>query len=521
MSALELPDYASKLPHYTFGNTLEEQELQLQDNPMLQAFRESRQRLASNRYRPLYHFVHPIGWANDPNGLCFWQGNWHLFYQAYIPEDPRQHWGHAVSTDLLHWRDLPIAIYPDPEEKCYSGATFVEEDRVIAMYHGTKVGNMVAVSSDPLLLNWCKPKENPVIPLAKPDEPPLPYTVFDPCIWKDGDFYYSLSGGVTKAGLRENRMRANYLFRSTDLLHWEYLHQFVEDDLFTLVGDDGACPYFWPIGDQHILCFFSHKSGGQYLLGEYDRERLKFHATAHGRFNFGAYSPSGVHAPSATPDGQGGVIVILNMNHGKSDPGCNQIMTLPRRLTLVGQDELRIEPACDLTPLRYNEQTFTDFTLPANEDVVLESVSGNSLEIIAEIELGQIPSLELDVLRSPHAEEVTRIVFYKRRGFVSKPLAYRDTVSMVSIDSSRSSILPDALSRPPETAPFYLSDDETLKLHVFVDKSVIEVFINGKQCVAQRIYPGRDDSIGVSLRSQGQSTLVKSLKAWQIKSCYE
>jgi beta-fructofuranosidase len=53
---------------------------------------------------------------NDPNGLCFWQGNWHLFYQTNQPEEPgRPHWGHAISTDLIHWRDLPHAIHPNPE----------------------------------------------------------------------------------------------------------------------------------------------------------------------------------------------------------------------------------------------------------------------------------------------------------------------------------------------------------------------------------------------------------------------
>jgi beta-fructofuranosidase len=65
---------------------------------------------------------------------------------------------------MIHWKDLPYAIYPDPEECCYSGATFVEEDRVIAMYHGTKVGNMVAISRDPLLLNWEKLTGKAVIP---------------------------------------------------------------------------------------------------------------------------------------------------------------------------------------------------------------------------------------------------------------------------------------------------------------------------------------------------------------------
>ena len=80
----------------------------------------------------------------------------------------RVHWGHAVSEDLVHWGDLPIALYPDPEKDCFSGQTVVEPDRVIAIYHGTRVGNMVAVSSDPLLLNWKKLTGKAVIPMTNP-----------------------------------------------------------------------------------------------------------------------------------------------------------------------------------------------------------------------------------------------------------------------------------------------------------------------------------------------------------------
>ena len=123
--------------------------------------------MAGDPHRPIYHYVNPEGRLNDPNGLCFWQGRWHLFYQAYPPEDTRQHWGHAVSDDLIHWRDLPLAIYPNPEDKCFSGSTLVEEDRVIAIYHGIAAGTMVAVSSDPLLLNWEKVTGKAVIPLPK------------------------------------------------------------------------------------------------------------------------------------------------------------------------------------------------------------------------------------------------------------------------------------------------------------------------------------------------------------------
>ena len=235
---------------------------------------------------------------NDPNGLCFWQGNWHLFYQGYPPADPRQRWGHAISEDLIHWRDLPYAIYPDPEKKCYSGATLVEDDRVIAMYYGTEVGEMVAVSSDPLLLNWEKLTGKQVIDIRSADGSELPYVIHDQCIWKSGGTYYALSNGTSK------RPDLNYLFKSTDLEHWAYLHPFVENDRFTLVGDDGACPYFWPIGDRDILIFFSHMSGGQYLLGDFDSQREKIVTTSHGRFNFGASTPS------ATPDGEGGIVVF-------------------------------------------------------------------------------------------------------------------------------------------------------------------------------------------------------------------
>ncbi|MCZ6633595.1 MAG: GH32 C-terminal domain-containing protein, partial [bacterium] len=70
------------------------------------------------------------------------------------------------------------------------------------------------------------------------------------------------------------------------------------------------------------------------------------------------------------------------------------------------------------------------------------------------------------------------------------------------------------------TAPVYLEEDEPLKLRVFVDRSVVEVFVNGRQCVAVRVYPGREDSVGVSLRSQGKDTELKSLDAWQMKNIY-
>jgi beta-fructofuranosidase len=527
-SSAERRDYTSRAPRFTFATGLQEQESQLQENPLLQQFRDARRKLTEDPFRPAYHFSSPEGPLNDPNGLCRWQERWHLFYQVRPPEDGRWHWGHAVSGDLIHWRDLPYAIYPHPEEQCYSGSILVEEDRAIAMYHGRELGNMVAVSRDPLLLNWDKIGGDTVLPLRKDGQyyhflsaEPLPYRIYDPCIWKQDGWYYSLSGSVDYSGPGGKPVLAEFLFRSRDLAHWEFVHQFVENDRFTHVGDDGACPYFWPLGDQHILLFFSHTSSGQYLLGDYDRQRDKFLPTAHGRFNFGPVSPGGVHAPSATPDGQGGLIAIFNMNLAIPTRRNDGIMTLPRRLTLVGRDELGIQPAGNLESLRREHQHVGPTALPANQELVLPAIRGNTLEIVAEIDGKTAPLVEVNLLRSANKEEFTRIALLKNRGVTSRFMPPQRPLSTVVLDATRSSLLPDVLSRPPEAAPIFIPPNECFQLRIFVDRSVVEVFINGRQCIAVRVHPSRADSVGVSLCSQGQDAELKSLDAWQMGSIFE
>ncbi len=539
------PPYISPVPRSTFGTTLEDQEKQLKNDPLVLRFAESRKKQSKDPYRPIYHFVSPESTLNDPNGFSYWQGNWHLFYQGYPPEDRRQHWGHAISTDLIHWRDLPYAIYPSPERAVFSGGALVEENRVIAIYQGTAVGNMVAVSNDPLLLNWEKVTGNAVIPAKSKTGFSQSYSVFDPSIWKKDGIYYSLAAGRRDRGDGGHFGTAS-LFKSKDLATWEYVHEFVEGDRFTLKGDDYACPYFWPIGDRYIMPFFSHMSGGQYLLGDYDKEKDKFMVSSNGKFNWGAVGPGGVHAPSATPDGKGGVIIIFNMNSSKPTGEWNGLMSLPRRLTLVGKDDIRQETMGDIESLRYNRQETGSVRLPANKEVVFNNIKGNAIEISAEINPKTAQVIELNVLRSPGKEEYTRIIIYKDKGY-SKGLTYKSgegtvvmpadlvplatgeqppprvpnpRLSLISIESSFSSTLPDVQLRAPETAPFQLNTDEPVKLRIFIDKSVVEVFVNGKQCVAMRVYPGREDSTGVSILAHSQDAELTSLEAWQMKSIY-
>lgn len=95
------------------------------------------------------------------------------------------------------------------------------------------------------------------------------------------------------------------------------------------------------------------------------------------------------------------------------------------------------------------------------------------------------------------------------------------------LDTTQSSLRADGsfwtsnvTARPPEVAPFELGEDEPLKLRIFIDKSVVEVFANGRQCLALRAYPERKDSLGVSIRAHGRDAVLRSLDAWQMQSIY-
>ena len=306
------------------------------------------------------------------------------------------------------------------------------------------------------------------------------------------------------------------------------------------MGDDYAVPYSWPIGDKYLFAFASHMSGGQYLLGDYDTAKDQLFVSGHGRFNFGTYgfppNSGGVNAPSAAPDGKGGVGVIFNLMNNKPLGEWGQIMSLARRLTLIGSDTLGQEPAGDIASLRHAPQQLGPLELPANKEVVLEHIRGDAMELNLELDPKNAAMIELSVLRSPGKEEFTRIAFFKDGGFLAdrqgltfpakgraappKVVPWSTRSSLVVLDSSCSSQHPDVKYRAPSAAPILLEPNERLRLRLFIDKSVVEVFVNERQAMAERVFPSRDDSLGVSLRAQGNKAELTSLEAWQMKCIY-
>ena len=225
----------------------------------------TKRKLAGDPHRPRYHFLPPANWMNDPNGAIFWKGKYHLFYQ-YNPNGAfwgTMHWGHAASEDLVHWEHLPIALAPTPggpdRDGCYSGHAVNNNGVPTFIYYGNPEGNCIAIGSDDML-TWQKPLANPVIP--HPPKGQEEWRPWDPCAWKEGDTWYSLSGGAAE-GVGDTA----FLFRSKDLVHWEYMHRFYESKLDKEPESDCAVPDFFPLGDRYALAAPSAHGDGLEFLG--------------------------------------------------------------------------------------------------------------------------------------------------------------------------------------------------------------------------------------------------------------
>ena len=263
--------------------------------------------------RPRYHFLPAANWMNDPNGLIQWDGVYHLFYQ-YNPYGPLHgtiHWGHASSTDLVHWTDLPIALTPSPDspdaDGCWSGCAIDAEGVPTLMYTGvilgaspTRMGGLreaqcLATSEDGLR-TWKKHPANPVIAAPPPDPDLIGFR--DPFVWREADHWCCVIGtGIAGVG------GAILLYRSPDLLHWHYVgllcsgNAAVTDPLWT--GTIWECPQFFPLGDRYILIFSAWSAGKThhtvYAIGHYTGDQFTVQKMHHLDLGSSFYAPATMH----------------------------------------------------------------------------------------------------------------------------------------------------------------------------------------------------------------------------------
>jgi beta-fructofuranosidase len=175
---------------------------------------------------------------------------------------------------------------------------------------------------------------------------------------------------------------------------------------------------------------------------------------------------------------------------------------------------LQIKPPAGLESLRFNPVKIGAMNLVANQETIIPEVNGKAMEIEAVIDPRRAREVELRVLCSPDGSEQTRIRFFMQGWQRNK------NARALSIDVSEASLSPDVLARPPETGLLYLEDNEPLRLRVLIDRSIIEVFANERQCLTIRAYPTREDSTGISLIARGSEAKLVSLSAWQMRSIW-
>ena len=497
--------------------------------------RELRELIQSDPHRPTYHFVAPEGRAYpfDPNGAIFWKGKYHLgFIYQYLGNGKREHfWGHAVSTDLFHWTLYPDMLdvkEGDIEKGIFSGGAFLSREGVPhIMYHGQGSStNLVAYSNDDDLRVWKKFEGNPVLKTPEEGDPMHgKYDAWDPEGWYDPatDYYYQISGGDV-AGF----------FRSKEMMEWEYLGDLIDqDNRMRHDFEDLSCPDFFKLGDKNMLLFISHNLGSQYYLGEF--KNGKYNVEKHGRMNW----PGGTFfAPEQLVDDQGrniiwGWVLERQPEHVEwpkrwSEEGDNPenfpsagwsgIMSLPRVITLAADEEVQINPPVEVQALRLDGISENNISLQENSEEIL-GIQGKALEIQVELQGGTTSPYGLKVFCSPDGKEETTI-------------KYDPSTEELVIDFIKSSVngpvkmLPNCMRDPElpgfienvseQRAPFVLRDGESLKLDIFIDKSIIEVFANGRQCVTQVVYPELAESTGVKLVSGDEPLTVTKVEAWKM-----
>lgn len=248
----------------------------------------------SEKDRPLIHLTPMVGWMNDPNGFCYYQDEYHLFYQ-YHPYNTiwgPMHWGHAKSRDLLRWTYLPTALAPDTEADaggCFSGTALpLEDGRLMLMYTGVQPAGTnhkelqaqcVAIGDG---VDFQKLEQNPVISGADLPKGYSEHDFRDPKLWrgKDGKFYCA-------AGNRhEERQGAVILMESEDGANWHFVTEL--DASRGELGRMWECPDFFDMDGQQVMLVspqemqatpdgvFHAGFGTIALLGDYDEENHRF-----------------------------------------------------------------------------------------------------------------------------------------------------------------------------------------------------------------------------------------------------
>ncbi|MEO2203059.1 GH32 C-terminal domain-containing protein [Paenibacillus pabuli] len=488
--------------------------------------------LLADRHRPQYHVSPPAHWMNEPHAPIYFAGQYHLFYQ-HNPLGPffhQIHWGHWVSKDLVHWRDLPVALAPEKDQLApdgiWSGSAAYDADGLPVLFF--TAGNDKAspnqsvalarstysLDKEPDLVHWVKHPE----PLIVQKDGMGAFGDFrDPYVWKEDNQWFALVG----SGM-EGEGGAALAFVSQDMLNWTYKGPFFEADIqkYPYLGPIWELPVFLPLGsnqqgeNKHLLLVSPVGQGADvevfYWIGQFDKQNVSFIPDQEepqlidvGDFHF--------TGPSGMVDPKTGRKIVFTIAQGDRTPdleyksGWAHNGGLPLSVYLRDDGRLGIEPIQELQSLRGTKLLSLSAKPLAEANDLLQDVRGDMLEIRLEIEPGTAKQFGIKIRRTPEGEEET-LLFYDKNE------------CMLAVDRTKSTLHPGEQCSGVQGGKLDLLD-ENLKLHIYLDRSMVEAYANGLKSLTTRVYPSRKDALGLEIWGDGE-LLVKSMDIWEMKSIW-
>lgn len=455
----------------------------------------------SDRYRPRWHISAPVGWINDPNGFCRFNGKYHLFAQFH-PYDTKwgpMHWAHWSSDDLVTWSQERVALAPDQAFDaggCFSGTAVVADQALVLMYTGVTLPDesgkclqqqCVATSRDGSIFS--KATFNPVIPASALPEACSPFDFRDPCIRRGAKGF--------EAWVASKRGNEGVIlhFISKDIFAWKYQNVFLGS-----LGTMCECPdYFEWNGKKVLLTSIIDER----ISDPYMRQAAYILV---GREGQAAFIPEAeaqlidegmdFYAPQTTemPDGRRVMIgwaqswadAIPTRQLGLEWSG---IMTLPRECSLR-KGRLVQQPLRELMCLR-GQMDRMDLGFFSGM-TALEVFTGACRELLLELAPMTAQAFELRLMQTGNEYFL---------------LTYDFNAQSLTLDRSNCGPSLGDHSRRTSNVPLV---DGKLSLHIFIDRSIIEIFCNdGETALTALAFPNGTD-YGASLYVKGTAKVLRA-----------
>ncbi|MCM4155477.1 glycoside hydrolase family 32 protein [Gramella sp. AN32] len=472
--------------------------------------------IASDPYRPNFHFTPKEKWMNDPNGLVYQNGKYHLFFQHY-PDSTvwgPMHWGHAVSEDLLNWKEKPIALYPDSLGYIFSGSAVIDEKNTagfgknamvaIFTYHSPEIEKTgsdkfqtqgIAYSLDEGE-TWKKYEGNPVI------ENPGIRDFRDPKVFWNKNLEKWQMLLAAKDHIE--------IFESPDLKNWEKLSDFRFNDQPEL--GVWECPDLFQLAvensdEKKWVMIISHGgesspnggSGTRYFVGEFDGEKFTTEQKESQWLDYGTDNYAGVSFNNLPDDRRIVIGWMSNWNYATTTPtkAWRSAMTLPRELELVKNNNgynLKTTPVQELASISENIK-------------MQKNTTEKGLEIKSEELSNSIISFEIE---NPDG---FKVVLLNDSGNSFKMGYENETFYTNRKNSGIVDFNEKFTEKEPQEIP--IADMEKMKVKIIIDKSSVEIFLNdGEYAMTNVVYP---ESPWNTLKIEHtNNTQIKDLKTQKV-----